>query len=60
MEALFFNVGCLASFSIHFADVHTTLQVDTGFLEAIVRGYKAGILTQSHYANLAQCESLEG
>ncbi|KAF7365196.1 V-type proton ATPase subunit [Mycena venus] len=33
--------------------------VDSGFLEAIVRGYKAGILTQSHYANLCQCESLE-
>ncbi|KAF8645201.1 hypothetical protein AX16_008028 [Volvariella volvacea WC 439] len=32
---------------------------DGGFLEAIVRGYKGGILTQSHYANLAQCESLE-
>jgi V-type H+-transporting ATPase subunit d len=25
-----------------------------------VRGYKAGILTQSHYANLVQCETLEG
>ncbi|KAK1229879.1 H(+)-transporting V0 sector ATPase subunit d [Marasmius sp. AFHP31] len=33
--------------------------VDSGFLEATVRGYKAGILTQSHYANLTQCESLE-
>ncbi|KAF4577180.1 H(+)-transporting V0 sector ATPase subunit d [Pleurotus pulmonarius] len=33
--------------------------VDSGFLEAIVRGYKAGILSQSHYANLTQCESLE-
>ncbi|KAF5385684.1 hypothetical protein D9757_005533 [Collybiopsis confluens] len=33
--------------------------VDTGFLEGTVRGYKAGILTQSHYANLTQCESLE-
>ncbi|KAL0957038.1 hypothetical protein HGRIS_003138 [Hohenbuehelia grisea] len=33
--------------------------VDTGFLEAIVRGYKAGILTQSQYANLTQCETLE-
>ena len=35
-------------------------QVDNGFLEAIVRGYKAGILTQNQYANLAQCETLEG
>ncbi|TFK64616.1 ATPase, V0 complex, subunit D [Pluteus cervinus] len=33
--------------------------VDAGFLEGIVRGYKAGILTQSHYSNLAQCETLE-
>jgi len=32
---------------------------DGGFLEAIVRGYKAGMLTQSHYANLTQCETLE-
>ncbi|KAJ3995710.1 V0 complex, c/d subunit of ATPase [Lentinula boryana] len=33
--------------------------VDSGFLEGTVRGYKAGILTQSHYTNLTQCESLE-
>ncbi|KAG6831947.1 hypothetical protein H0H92_006548 [Tricholoma furcatifolium] len=32
---------------------------NTGFLEGIVRGYKAGILTQSQYANLTQCETLE-
>lgn len=36
------------------------MQVNTGFLEGIVRGYKTGILTQSHYANLTQCETLEG
>ncbi|KAF9242593.1 ATPase V0 complex subunit D [Melanogaster broomeanus] len=33
--------------------------VNNGFLEGIVRGYKAGILTQSHYASLTQCENLE-
>ncbi|RXW22868.1 hypothetical protein EST38_g2978 [Candolleomyces aberdarensis] len=33
--------------------------IDTGFLEAIVRGYKAGTLSQNQYANLAQCETLE-
>ncbi|KAF5360971.1 hypothetical protein D9756_005019 [Leucocoprinus leucothites] len=33
--------------------------VDTGFLEGIVRGYKSGILTQNQYANLTQCETLE-
>ncbi|CAE6494179.1 unnamed protein product [Rhizoctonia solani] len=33
--------------------------VSSGFLEGVLRGYKAGLLTQSHYANLTQCESLE-
>ncbi|KAF8158162.1 V0 complex, c/d subunit of ATPase [Crassisporium funariophilum] len=33
--------------------------VNNGFLEAIVRGYKSGVLSQNQYANLAQCESLE-
>ncbi|TFK40780.1 vacuolar ATP synthase subunit [Crucibulum laeve] len=33
--------------------------VDNGFLEGIVRGYRGGILTQNQYANLTQCESLE-
>ncbi|KAF9078090.1 V0 complex, c/d subunit of ATPase [Rhodocollybia butyracea] len=33
--------------------------VDSGFLEGTVRGYKAGILTQSHYNSLIQCETLE-
>ncbi|KAF8903162.1 V0 complex, c/d subunit of ATPase [Gymnopilus junonius] len=33
--------------------------VNNGFLEAIVRGYKAGILTQNQYSNLTQCETLE-
>ncbi|EEB87454.1 hypothetical protein MPER_15188, partial [Moniliophthora perniciosa FA553] len=33
--------------------------VDSGFLEGTVRGYKGGILTQNHYANLTQCETLE-
>ncbi|KAJ3180746.1 H(+)-transporting V0 sector ATPase subunit d [Geranomyces variabilis] len=33
--------------------------VEDGFLEAMVRGYKAGILTNSNYQNLAQCETLD-
>ncbi|CAA7261572.1 hypothetical protein NLJ89_g6258 [Agrocybe chaxingu] len=33
--------------------------VDNGFLEGIVRGYKAGILSANQYGNLAQCETLE-
>lgn len=33
--------------------------VSAGFLEGVVRGYKAGILTQAQYATLTQCETLE-
>ncbi|GAA5997510.1 H(+)-transporting V0 sector ATPase subunit d [Rhodotorula paludigena] len=31
----------------------------TGFLEGVLRGFKAGLLTQGQYSNLTQCESLE-
>jgi len=34
-------------------------QAHSGFLEGIVRGYKAGLLTQANYNNLTQCETLE-
>lgn len=34
--------------------------VDDGFLEAEVRGYRFGILKNSDYANFAQCETLDG
>ncbi|CCM01874.1 uncharacterized protein FIBRA_03945 [Fibroporia radiculosa] len=34
--------------------------VNAGFLEGIVRGYKAGLLNQGHYNNLTQCETIEG
>uniref|UniRef100_A0A670IF77 Uncharacterized protein n=1 Tax=Podarcis muralis TaxID=64176 RepID=A0A670IF77_PODMU len=33
--------------------------VDHGYLEGLVRGFKCGILTASDYVNLAQCETLE-
>ncbi|KAM9719038.1 V-type proton ATPase subunit d 1-like [Menidia menidia] len=33
--------------------------VDHGYLEGLVRGMKAGILTQTDYHNLAECETLE-
>ena len=36
------------------------VRVSTGFPEGILRGYKAGLLTQGHYSNLTQCETLEG
>lgn len=48
------------SAELPFKHVLILLQVDGGFLEGTVRGYKAGILTQSQYNNLTQCESLEG
>ncbi|XP_075876986.1 V-type proton ATPase subunit d 1-like [Nelusetta ayraudi] len=36
-----------------------SFNVDHGYLEGLVRGMKAGILTQSDYHNLAQCDTLE-
>ena len=62
MEALFFNVSWPETRLESFPD-HSFLflvQVSTGFLEGIVRGYKAGLLTQGHFSNLTQCETLEG
>ena len=34
--------------------------IDNGYLEGLVRGFKAGILKHGDYANLVQCETLEG
>ena len=34
--------------------------VDNGYLEALVRGFRSGILTRADYINLVQCESVEG
>lgn len=31
-----------------------------GYLEGIIRGFKAGLLTQGQYSNLTQCETLDG
>eukprot|EP00735_Rhodelphis_limneticus_P006305 TRINITY_DN18694_c0_g1::TRINITY_DN18694_c0_g1_i1::g.20457::m.20457 TRINITY_DN18694_c0_g1::TRINITY_DN18694_c0_g1_i1::g.20457 ORF type:complete len:352 (+),score=53.59,sp/P54641/VA0D_DICDI/62.57/3e-162,vATP-synt_AC39/PF01992.11/4.3e-98 TRINITY_DN18694_c0_g1_i1:59-1114(+) len=36
-----------------------TFNVDDGFYEAIVRGYRGGLLTTSDYMNLSQCDALE-
>lgn len=33
--------------------------VDHGYLEGLVRGCKASLLTQQDYVNLVQCETLE-
>ncbi|MPC08548.1 V-type proton ATPase subunit d 1 [Portunus trituberculatus] len=33
--------------------------IDNGYLEGLVRGFKNGILKQTDYLNLVQCESLD-
>lgn len=38
----------------------TYFNIDHGYLEGLVRGFKSGILKQGDYLNLVQCESLEG
>lgn len=34
--------------------------VDNGYLEALVRGFRSGILSRADYINLVQCETVEG
>ena len=34
--------------------------IDDGYLEGLLRGMRAGILTSSDYANLCQCETIDG
>ena len=34
--------------------------IDSGYLEGLVRGFRSGILTRADYLNLIQCETLEG
>ncbi|XP_042421673.1 V-type proton ATPase subunit d2-like [Zingiber officinale] len=36
-----------------------TFNVHGGYLEAIVRGYRSGLLTAADYNNLCQCETLD-
>lgn len=36
-----------------------TFNINDGYLEGIVRGFRSGILSQVDYSNLSQCESLE-
>lgn len=31
-----------------------------GYSEAIVRGYKLGLISSTQYSNLTQCETVEG
>jgi len=34
--------------------------VDHGYLEGLVRGFRSGILARGDYINLVQCETIEG
>ncbi len=34
--------------------------IDNGYLEGLVRGFRSGILTRADYINLVQCETVEG
>lgn len=36
-----------------------SFNMDDGFLEALLRGFKLGLLNQTEYTNLCQCENLE-
>lgn len=36
-----------------------SFNIHDGFLEAIVRGNRSGLLTQADYNNLCQCETLD-
>jgi len=36
-----------------------TFNMNDGYLEAILRGYRGVILTTADYANLVQCEELD-
>jgi len=36
-----------------------TFNINDGYLEGLVRGYRSGILTSSDYANLVQCDTLD-
>jgi V-type H+-transporting ATPase subunit d len=37
----------------------TTFNINDGYLEALVRGYRSGILSRNDYTNLTQCDTLE-
>ena len=34
--------------------------IDHGYMEGLVRGFRSGILRQADYLNLVQCETLDG
>lgn len=52
------SVLLLSFFTMPLSELY--FNVDNGYLEGLVRGFKAGILSQADYLNLVQCETLEG
>ncbi len=38
----------------------TTFNIEHGFAEAVVRGFRSGFLTDYDYHHLTQCETLDG
>lgn len=38
----------------------TTFNIEHGFPEAVVRGFRSGFLTDYDYHHLTQCETLDG
>ena len=37
-----------------------TFNIDNGYFEGLVRGYRSGILRRNDYHNLVECETLDG
>lgn len=46
--------------SVEMALDSINFNIDHGYLEGLVRGFRSGILKQADYLNLVQCETLEG
>jgi hypothetical protein len=34
--------------------------MDSGYFEGLIRGFRGGLLTRTDYINLCQCETLDG
>jgi len=52
------NFSCCTRFTYKMRGM-MTFNIDDGYLEGLLRGYRAGLLTTADYANLTQCENLE-
>ena len=45
--------------STHLGDI-STFNMQHGYSEALLRGYRSGFLTETEYHHISQCETLEG